>query len=185
MTVVITFLALMAAMIIPNLVAIKRSRDLQDVEAALARLPMEAKNEARRARVPVTLRVDGNTVVLERLAVPEEGTAAAIGTDAASAEPEEFRRVRLGRDIEVETVLTADESLDVAAWQWTVYPDGSADASGALLFSVAGTQKALALTGDGGSRWVTGEVGADIAESVSVASERWAAGELEQRGQGE
>ena len=69
MIVVCAVLVIIAAAIVPNLVAITRSRSLKDLEAGVARLPLEARNEALQTHTPVRLRVSGTTLVMERVPV--------------------------------------------------------------------------------------------------------------------
>jgi len=63
---VIVVVAVLAASVIPNLVALKRTRDIRKVEASVQRLPLQARVEARLGRVPVVMRVEGDELVLER-----------------------------------------------------------------------------------------------------------------------
>ena len=162
MTVVISVLALMAALVVPNMVAIKRSQDLRDLEASLLRAPAEARNEARKTRQPVTLRVEGDALVMERGASDEE------------EEAEEVKRVVFGERLRIESAQIAGEPIDVASWQWAAYPDGSAD-TGGLEFVEGEARKSLVLSGDRSARWVEGEL-------PQMTEDRWPAGELEQRG---
>ena len=160
MTVVIAILAMIAALVVPNMIAIKRSQDIRVMEASLLRAPAEARNEARKAQVPVVLRVDGDVLVMERM--------------STEGDPEEVKRVTLVDGVRIESARQGSETMDLASWQWVVYPDGSAD-TGLLEFSEGETRKSLVLAADGNARWVTGEV-------PEITQEWWPAGELEQRG---
>lgn len=155
MTVVISVLTLMALLITPNLVAMARSRDQRVREDALQRLPAEARQEARRAKAPVQLRVDGDSVVAERAPVGED--------------PQEFKRVT----ITVQSVRQGGEDQSLDNWTWTVYPDGSARAA-TLTVQADAVQKSLALTADGDAHW-----GADPNDDPD---ETWDAGEVALRG---
>jgi type II secretory pathway pseudopilin PulG len=160
MSIILVVLALFAALVVPNVVAIKRSRDLAALEADVARLPVTGRNEARSARVPVALRVDDTDLVLERR--------------PPDADPQVVKRVPLTGDLRIESARNANGLTDVATWTWTVYPDGSADAGG-LEFSEGQNRKSLTLETDGGSRWMSGDLPDDL-------DEKWPAGELEKRG---
>jgi type II secretory pathway pseudopilin PulG len=167
MIVVITILAMMAALIIPNFLAMKRSREIRDAESALMRLPSEARIEARRSATPVTLRVEDTTLVMERAATTDEPDAT------------EVKRLELPEEIRVDAARLGTESSDIGSWVWTVYPDGSAERAG-LEFVEGDSSRRHSLLLPAGSnessRWLEGELPLDN------ENERWTAGELEQRG---
>lgn len=166
MIVVITILAVMAALIIPNFLAMKRSREIRDVESALIRLPSEARIEAQRSNTPVTLRVDGDDLVMERSSTLEE------------PDPVEVQRLELPEAIRVDAARLGTESSDLGSWVWTVYPDGSAESAGLEFLEGESSRHSLifpAKSSDS-SRWLEGELPLD------EENERWTAGELEQRG---
>jgi type II secretion system protein H len=159
MSVVIAVLVLMTGIVVPNLVALKRSRDLATLEASVARLPVDARNEARTARVPVALRVDNGALVLERR--------------PTNADPQEVTRVALNDDLKVDSARTGDQTIDFGSWTWTVYPDGSAEAAG-LTFVEGQDRKAMVLSADGGAQWINGDL-------PDQGTDTWPAGQLEQR----
>lgn len=159
--VVLFILLLMTTAVVPRVVAIQRSRRLKDVEARIIRLPAEARNEAVRAGTPVRLRLDGAALVIER--APLNGT------------PEEVKRVALGSGIAVDSVEQGGQPANTGSWQWTVYPDGSADAGG-IQFGEGAAQKSLLLSSDGSARWLLGDL-------PDGTPERWPAGQLRQRTQ--
>lgn len=159
MTVVISVLTLMALLITPNLVAMARARDQRVLEDALARLPAEARQEARRAKAPVQLRVEGDAVVAERTPVGED--------------PQEFKRLTLGGELSVQGVRQGGEDQALDSWTWTVYPDGSARAA-TLTVQAGAVEKSLALTVEGDAHW-GGDPNDDPEES-------WDAGEAVLRG---
>lgn len=163
-TVVITILALLAALVIPNVSAMKRSRDAQSLKASVLRLPAEAQNEARKSKLAVTLRAEGSdTLVMERAG--EEGE-----------EPTEVKRLTLSQDLQLDSAQSEGQSVALGSWEWTVYPDGSAKPG--LLELVEGSRVLdLRLPGEGElPRWTA-------ATTSQTDDERWSAGELEQRGQ--
>ncbi|HZO91905.1 MAG TPA: hypothetical protein VFB38_26545 [Chthonomonadaceae bacterium] len=160
MVVITIVLILMAAYIVPNMVALTRSRSVYAVEAAIQRAPVEARNEARRSQRPVALRVEGDVLVLARL--------------SEAGDLQEFKRIALGNTIQVTRARLGSETRDLASWQWTVYPDGSAD-SGGLEFSEGTAIKSLVLSQSGEGRWSEGAL-------PDTNDDRWQAGELEQRG---
>ena len=166
MIVVITILALMAALILPSFLAMKRSREMRDAESALIRLPAEARVEARRSAAAVTLRVEDETLVMER-----------AGTEDAP-DPVEVKRLELPEGIRVDAARSGADSTDVASWKWVVYPDGSAETAGLEFVEGESARHSLMLPATGGesSRWVPGELPQDN------ENDRWSAGEIEKRG---
>lgn len=159
MVVVCAVLIIIAAAIVPNLVAITRSRALKDLEGNIARLPAEARNEALRSQTPVQLRLSGTMLVMEQ--VPTTGA------------PVQVKEVDLGSDIQVDSVQLNGKPSDTGTWAWTVYPDGSAD-SGGIQFSEGQAQRALILSPSGSARWITGEL-------PDQSQDQWPAGQLLQR----
>jgi len=157
--VVLFVLMLMTTAVVPRVIALQKSRRLKDVEARVIRLPAEARNEAVRTRKPVRLRVDGAALVMER--APLNGT------------PEEVKRVALGTAIQVDTVEQDGRPANAGSWQWTVYPDGTAEAGG-IQFTEGAARKSLLLSSDGGSQWVLGDL-------PDGTPENWPAGRLQQR----
>lgn len=162
-TVVITILALLAALVMPNTVALQRSREVQSLKSSILRLPAEAQNEARKSQQAITLRAEGSsTLVLER-----------VGTD--STDITEFKRLSLGKEIQLDAAQLEGESTDLASWEWTVYPDGSARV-GRLEFAEGNQILSLSLPGAGElPRWSS-------TTAIEPGEERWSAGELQQRG---
>jgi type II secretory pathway pseudopilin PulG len=177
MTVVVTILALMAALVVPNLVAIRDGQRARAWAADVLRLPTEARNEARRAGVPVTLRVDGDALVMQRPPAPEPGEPA-----DTEAEPQEVRRLDFPEGVTLEAGRRGRDAADAATWDWVVYPDGSAD-SGGLEFGTGGGggsadgHRTLLLPARASDepRWQDGPLRED-------ADERWQAGNLVTRG---
>jgi type II secretory pathway pseudopilin PulG len=162
-TVVITILALLAALVIPNVVAMKRSRDVQSLKASILRLPAEAINEASKSKRAVTLRAEGSdTLVMERVGAEGE-------------DPSEVKRLALSQELQLDSALSEGQSVDLGSWEWTVYPDGSAK-PGRLELLEGSRVLSLRLPSEGElPRWIR-------ATGTETSEERWSAGELEQRG---
>lgn len=160
MSVVIIVITLFAMIIVPSFIAMRRSRAYFDLEASVARLPIDAYNEARSGNRPAQLRVEGNALVIERV--------------TADSDTQEIRRVELTSEMQVDRVQKNGESSDLTSWKWTVYPDGSAD-SGGVEFLVGGSHKSLALHKDGKSQWLSGDL-------PDATEEKWQAGEIQKRG---
>lgn len=156
LTVVCAILVIIAATIVPNLVAVTRSRSLKDLEGNVARLPAEARNEAVKSQTPVRLRVSGTTLVMER--VP------------ATGEPAQVKMVDLGDSLTVDAAQQNGKTTDAGSWVWMVYPDGSAD-SGGVEFTEGQAQKSLVLSANGGVQWIDGPL-------PDSAQDTWPAGQL-------
>lgn len=159
LVVVIFILLLLATAVVPRVVAIQKSRRLKDMEGRIIRLPIEARNEAVRAAMPVRLRVDGAALVIERSPV--------------NGEAETVKRVPLIPGIQVDSVRLGEQPSNTGSWQWTVYPDGSAE-DGGIQFEENGSEKSLLLSSQGEARWILGDL-------PDEAPERWPAGQLKQR----
>ena len=159
LVVILFVLVLITTAIMPRVVALGRSRRVKSLEARVARLPGEARNEAVRSRRPVRLRVDGDALVVER--VPPSGAVEIV------------QRVGLGGIMQVEDARQDGRDADTGSWQWTVYPDGSAD-NGGLEFAEGSQERALQLSSDGSARWLPRGL-------PDAAPDRWPAGQLRQR----
>ena len=160
MVVVTAIVALLATLILPNLVAIQRSRQMRDAEAALLRLPAEARVEAVKSRAAVSLRVDGDQIVMERV-------------NATTNDPDEVRRVTVGGGIQLTGAQTGSDTSDLGSWKWTAFPDGTSDAGG-LTFRIGSAQQGLWIPANGPARFVQGDL-------PQTTDDTWSAGDLEQR----
>ncbi len=148
MMVVITVLAMMAALVAPRLVALKDSRTARDAESALIRLPLRARTEARQGKTTVALRLDGDALILEK--TPTGG------------DPTEIARVS-------SPALTL--SAEGGDFTWTVRADGTAERK-TLTVQEGSLQKTLILPAEGEPRW------ANEGETVDTTdTETWSAGE--------
>jgi len=157
--VVIAVLLLMAALIAPNLVAVQRSRDLRNLEAKVARLPVEARNEAVKSSTPVTIRLSDTALVMER--TPANDTA------------EPVKQIDLGTTMQVDDAQRNGQEVAATSWQWTAYPDGTSD-SGGLTVIEGDQRKSLVVPKTGFPTWVIG----DLPDS---SQDQWPAGDLLQR----
>jgi len=159
LNIVILILLLAAALIIPSIKSIQQSRAIKDLEGSVARLPIEAKNDAVKSQVPVTLLVQNNELVLQE--APATGAATTI------------KQVALGQDLQVTAAQLNGQTADPGTWTWTAYPDGTSDAGG-LQFTEGSAIRSLVLYKDGTSNWKTGEL-------PDVSTQQWPAGQLQRR----
>jgi type II secretory pathway pseudopilin PulG len=162
LTVIVFILLLVSAAVVPNVVSLGLSRDLKNREGKLARLPAEARLEAARTGKPVRLRVEDTDLVME--AVPANGTGKA----------QRIKQVNFGKSIQADTVQLNGQPSDTGSWQWTVYPDGSAE-NGGIEFAEGKVLKSLLLSSDSEARWISGGL-------PEQAPDHWPAGRLHQRG---
>ncbi len=160
LNVVILIMLLLAALIMPRIAAFQKTRQIKDLEGSIYRLPIEARNESVRAQVPVRLRVDNNALVMER--VPMGGN------------PEQVKQVALTSDIQVDSVQKGGQSTDTGSWNWTAYPDGTADSAG-IQFVEGTLERSMALPSNGNPVWTLGALTANGPDS-------WPSGQLVQRG---
>ena len=159
MAMIVFLLLLIATAVVPRVIAIQRSRDLQDQEGRIARLPLLARNEALRSQMPMRLRIDGDALVLEQ---------------APPGQPSQTVRQLSLQGLSVVSVEQDGQPADAGSWQWTVYPDGSAQ-SGGVEFAEGARLKSLLLTADGRSLWVRGGIS-------NQTPDWWPAGTLAARG---
>lgn len=171
MSLVVVLLFLAAALVSPNLVSIRNSRKAADMRAAIVRLPVEARNEARKSGQVVRLRISEGALVLERIAATTD-TSTQSG-DQSTSDATEVKRVDLGNDWKVDGVWTDGVEAGTEDWKWDVSPDGSAS-SAAIRFQENNASHSLSLEADGGSSWADGD-------PKDTRQEEWTAGDLENR----
>jgi prepilin-type N-terminal cleavage/methylation domain-containing protein len=164
MTVVIMVIAAMAVLVLPNMVAVEESRQRRATEATLQRLPAEAREESRRLKAPVTLRVDGDELVMERWFVGED----------SGRDPEEIKRISLYGGIKIANVRQGSESVSPEEWEWTAYPDGSAPSAN-LEVTEGDNTKMLYYPSEGDARWL-------MDGEEDPTEDKWDAGEVQVRG---
>lgn len=163
-SVVILVIAIMAGLVLPNMVAIEQSRQRRAAASALQRLPAEAREESRRLKAPVTVRMDGDDLVMERWFVGED----------AGRDPEEIKRITLYGGVKIATVRQGSESYSPDEWEWTAYPDGSAPSAN-LEVTDGDNTKNLYYPSAGDARWLQ-----DGEEDPTAGG--WEAGEVQVRG---
>jgi len=161
--IVMAVLVIASAAIMPNVVAYEKSQAAKKLEASIIRFPTEAKNEAVKSQMPVRLRIESDSLVMER--VPLDATG--------SQQPQSVKQLSLGTDVQVENTQVANTSSNDASWQWTTYPDGSSD-SGGIQFSIGSAEKSLVLPSTGDPQWVDGPL-------PDQSQQKWQAGQLATR----
>jgi prepilin-type N-terminal cleavage/methylation domain-containing protein len=180
-------LLIIAAAIAPRLIADQQSASLKELEARIARLPAQAKSEALRTQNPVSIRISGNTLVMNEEEINQtqdatsgDGSTTLSNTTATSysgsnqtelsSDPIQLRQIDLGSDIQVDSVQLNGQNSDIGSWIWTVYPDGSAQ-QGGIEFSSGSAKMSLELESNGESQWVSGAL-------PDASQDQWPAGQL-------
>jgi type II secretory pathway pseudopilin PulG len=159
MCVVIVVLVVISAAAMPRIVAYINSEQEKSLEASIARLPGEARLDAMKTQDPVRLRINGSSIVEEE--VPLNGPAT------------QLKEVDLGSSIQVDLTQKNYQNVDSSSWDWTAYPDGTADLGG-VQFSVETESKSLIIPIQGQATWVSGPL-------PDESQDQWTAGQLQQR----
>lgn len=159
LTIVIAVLVIAAAVVVPSLTAVQRSRDLRKTEANIARLPIEARNEAVKSGKNVTLQVSDNELVMSE-----------ANTDGTT---QQVKQVPLGNDIAIEDAQQNGQAVAAEAWQWTAYPDGTSDRGG-LGIAEGQVHKYLLMQADSNPVFAAGTL-------PDTTTDQWQAGDLLQR----
>jgi Tfp pilus assembly protein FimT len=195
MIVIALILMIMAALAVPNIVAYQRSASHKQLEANVARLPLEARNQAVLLQNPVSISVSGNTLVMQEQEFdtnPNSNTGSMSSNDSSTTlDPDnlmqgasgsagagattqvQLKTIDLGTDMQVDSVQLNGQATDTGSWLWMAYPDGSSD-TGAIQFSEGSVSKSLVMDGKGHSQWISGEM-------PDQSQDEWSAGQLETR----
>ena len=124
------------------------------------RLPVEVRNAAVKAKTTVSMRVDGNRIVMEK-------------TDPQTQDVQTLKTVPIGQYLQVTGAQSSTDTSDLASWKWQAYPDGTTD-SGGLTFRVGSKEAGLWMPSDAPAQWTSGEL-------PQPKSNSWAAGDIVQR----
>jgi prepilin-type N-terminal cleavage/methylation domain-containing protein len=184
LTVVITIVLFLALLVTPNMVAVKRSRDRKTSEAALLRLPAEAREEAVRSGRAITLRLEeNNTLVLEKAPAPVANTKTTTipATTNTSDTAEEFKRLTLSSGMQIE--LTGNSAANTNSLEtWKVYPDGTTGSKESIELELTegDKTKTLIIPPQGIAYWQENTEG-NNSNNINNDQERWDAGEIERR----
>ena len=181
--VITIILLIMAAIIIPNYLAYQRSASEKELEASIARLPLEAKNEAVKLQTPVAITVSDSALILQEEPSASGSSsyaqsASSLGTNTTTLStssdpgttPIQLQEINLGSTLQIANVEMNGQSSDTGSFMWTVYPDGSADEAG-IEFTEGTVHKSLVLTSTGDSRWITGDL-------PDQSQDQWPAGQV-------
>ena len=159
MMVIIFILILISAAVIPRVVAYLASEQLKSLEASIARLPGQARQDALRLQEPVRLRLEGSTIYEEEVPVVGDIT--------------QVKELDLGSTVQIDSAQKNYQNIETSSWDWTAYPDGTSDGGG-VQFSVEGQEMSLIIPVLGNATWVTGPL-------PDESQDQWTAGQLQQR----
>ncbi len=159
MNAVVAVLLLATAIVVPNLVMVRRSRERDDVMAKLARAPITALNTAQNSGDPVRMTVMEDALVVEQM--PIDGEA------------QEVTRVSFADWFTLDSQQQDGGEIDQGEWEWWAYPDGRA-AEASLTFVDGADVRTLTLTKEGRAYWLRGE-------PEEQGETEWTAGEIEVR----
>lgn len=170
MMVSILVVLLISALVIPRVVAFLQSRAQKDLEGSIIRLPNEARADAIKAQMPVSISIQDNQLVVQE--EPPAGVQTVNGTQQqANTAPTVLTQVDLGNTLQIASVQKNGQPADTGTWKWMVYPDGSADDAG-IEFAEGNVTKTLLMPAYGDSTWLNGP-------PPSQSPTMWPAGQLQ------
>jgi type II secretory pathway pseudopilin PulG len=159
LNIVVLILLLAAAFVIPSILSIQKSRAIKDLEGNVARLPIEAQNASIKSQLPVTLQLQGTSLLIQETPV--------------TGSPTTVKEVDLGQNLTIAVAQLNGKTVDSGSWIWHAYPDGTTDVGG-LQFSEGSLTRSLVIYADGSSNWTNTEL-------PDISQQQWPAGQLLQR----
>lgn len=159
--VVITILALAAAIVVPNLPSMVKSQQKRDFFDGLERLTFEATNIARTTGQPV------------RMIANEDGSFQ-LQQDDADAEPRALRTVAAVDGIAATAFNSGDGSMDANSFEVVFYRDGTSSGGSVRLEEGSVTWTFRVDKKDGRGHVISGE-------AEDEPEDRWEAGDRIQR----
>jgi Tfp pilus assembly protein FimT len=187
MIAIMLILLLMASLIVPSIMAHQRSTAQKELEGQVARLPQDARNEAVQLQNPVSIRISGNSLIMEEQIYaqttsdnsatsttlsnvdPNAGASGSTNNGAGSSQVQ-LKEIDLDSAMQIAGTQLNGQSTDAGSWLWIVYPDGSAE-QGGIQFAEGTSQKSLIMNSNGESQWISGEL-------PDVTENQWPAGQL-------
>jgi type II secretory pathway pseudopilin PulG len=182
--VVCIVLVAMTAIVLPNMLAIKRSRESWQFEQGLQRLVASASEEAinRNSEMVLTFDDGNNQFVLSVEAQDPSSTGVPIGTtqpvslNGNSQDPTQrntVRSVKLPAGVTVQQYQKAGKSSNAGEWEIHFYPDATSDGGGVEL-SLGGASRTLYIDPRGTFTYSTKAL-------PEPNSTEWPAGDYERR----
>ena len=164
--VVITILALIAAVISPSMAGALKSRQYQAFVDGLKRLPLEARESAISKGRTCSIRYEESsrslTLVVDAL------------PDQSDSQEQTLKTVALADKVDAPRLFLDGNDSNSGEWVLKFYADGTSD-SGGIEFRENSQAYGILVEGKSGSaRFIDGEL-------PEVTNDRWEAGELEQR----
>lgn len=161
MMAVTVVLAIIAAIVAPNMASSLKASRKRDYLESIQRLTVEARHVAESSGTMAVLIAD------------EDGNLEIQQTEPGAQEPSTLRRVPATQGIAPTRFVSGASEVGAGDWQAQFFPDGTSDVAG-LEFDEAGTTWSLSITKNG-----TGQV--SKSELVEAEEDRWPAGDYVQR----
>ncbi|MBV6458132.1 MAG: hypothetical protein HONBIEJF_01255 [Fimbriimonadaceae bacterium] len=159
--VVITVLALAAAIVVPSLPSMLKSQRKRDFFAGLERMTFEAVNIAKTSGQPVRL-------------IASENGSFQLQQDNAEAEPQSLRTVSAVEGISATAFNSGSGSLDANSWEVTFYRDGTSSGGNVRFEEGSAVWTFRVDKKDGRGEVISGD-------AEEEPEERWEAGDRIQR----
>jgi Tfp pilus assembly protein FimT len=159
MMVAVVVLGVVAAIMLPNVQAVKKSRDAKALISNIVNFTQDAEAQAVKLKMPVEIQVVGATLIMEQ--EPLDGSAAT-----------QIKSLDLG-SLQVVSAQLNGQDENVGSWAWQAYPDGTTD-RGALGISDGTQSRALVISQAGDVTWLN-------SQPPLATDDTWQAGQLAQR----
>lgn len=164
LSVVVLVLAMLAATVVPRLVALRRGDEVRRFKMKLPALIGEARSRAISS---------GETAVVQ-LQASENRFGLASGAESSESQA---KTISLPGDAAVQKTRIGRTEGEASDWEIRFFPDGTCQ-GGAIEFRIDGSILTLVVDGRSGrAQWTEGGI-------PPIEDEEWAAGELEIRGEG-
>ncbi len=176
-TIVCAILAMMAALVMPNLVAMKANRERKETYNAILRLAQKGRESAIQEgkTYALVLTDSGNTVALQRDQDQQTTTAdpRQIPKDDTTAEREEVARVSLPNGVTLGEMSLDGKQSSASDFTLHFYADGKSEGGGFELVD-QGSKRTLMVTNRGLASLQDGDL-------PQTGDTSWEAGQYEQR----
>lgn len=163
LTVVVLVLALMSAMVVPRLNAVKSGIDAKVNMDAIQRLASRARESAMSTGRPVAM------------AYNETDRAFELRQNNADGDSEVSNTLAIHPDFEPNRFVNGTDELTASDWTLSFYPDGTSDGGGFEMDEGGITRSLVVGARNGLSKWSNGSL-------PVYETEKWQAGEYERRG---
>lgn len=175
MTVVCAILAMVAVLVMPNLIGMKARRDRDETIDSVLRLAQRGRESAIQDGVTYSLTVNGGTTLtLQKEKAEQEGDDPRQTPAGTQATLEDVAHVDLDNGVSVGNLRLGSQDSSVSDFTMHFYPDGHSEGGG-LELNYDGAQRSLLVTNRGLVSLADGALPA-------TAETDWEAGQYVQRG---